>query len=399
MSTFLPQDTAPTSDLKTVKTKLKIKQIDEKKRLSASEWNCFYLLPPQELLKSSKLNQQKKAQLNLILQQLKKTLTKETQPEAIAILNPAWQQLSPVATIPLEKQFTTGTSLKRQQVKEFDNYMDVCHVKAKEPAKLMTASLVQAYLVFLEINKTWPLYANEVKLLKLGIQSYADLLARVFNLPVPKTKDKSESNNSTTPYPVDDQMNPLQVWQRSHWIFLVFCQALIICLKRFVDACQSDNPDLAKIELQTAADLMWASGATMKLAGSFSRQIYESEVRPTMTPGHPQSLIQSDPLTGLMMWEHDYLVNVIWKKQLSPILKDLPNYLQAEHAEFVRAYQQGLSGGHKSICAKFGGGEMAALTASNLPGNLAVATLEKFEQNRLKLLDRQGRVSGKCPFH
>ncbi|MEG4322165.1 MULTISPECIES: hypothetical protein [unclassified Microcoleus] len=317
----------------------------------------------------------------------------------MAIIHSAWQQLGPIETVFIEEDFPTSTALKHHKIQEFDRYMEVFHVEAKEPAKLIVASVLRAYLGFLEIDKIWPLDPTEVKLLKVGFQTYADLLLRVFNLPVVQGIEKSDTNCSTADYRGPENMSPLEVWQKSHWVFLVFCQALIVCLKRFVDAVQTGNMDTAKIELQTAADLMWASGAAMKLAGSFSRQIYESEVRPTMTPGNPQSLVESEPLSGIMMWEHDYLVNVIWKKQLSPILPTLPAILEAEYAEFVRAYQQGLSAGHKSVCTKFGGGEIGALTASHLNSNNAVANLEKFEQSRLKLLDPQKHFSGKCPFH
>lgn len=361
--------------------------------------NYFYLLPPQKFLNSYQLTQPVKTQLKLLLHLLVETLAVENAQQAMAIIHSAWQQLCPIETVIIEEEFPTGTSLKRQQIQEFDHYMEVFHVEAKEPAKLIVASVLRAYLGFLEIDESWPLAPTEVKLLKVGFQSYGDLLVRVFNLPVLEGIEKSDSNSSAAHYRVRENMNPLQVWKKSHWVFLVFCQALIVCLKRFVDAVETENMDIAKIELQTAAELMWASGAAMKLAGSFSRQIYESEVRPTMTPGNPQSLVESEPLSGMMMWEHDYLVNVIWKKQLSPILPTLPATLEAEYAQFVRAYQQGLSAGHKSVCTKFGGGEMGALTASHLDSHTAVANLENFEQSRLKLLDPQKHFSGKCPFH
>jgi hypothetical protein len=361
--------------------------------------NNFYLLRPQDLLNSCQPTQSVKTQLQLVVNVLRKTWTVENSQQAMAIINSALQQLGPIETVVIEEEFPTGTAIKYQQITEFDRYMEVFHVKAKEPAKLIVASLLQAYLGILEIDESWPLAPTELKLLKVGFQSYGDLLLRVFNLPVIQGIEKSDSNSSAADYRVRENMNPLQVWKKSHWVFLVFCQALIVCLKRFVDAVQTGNTDIAKIELQTAADLMWASGAAMKLAGSFSRQIYESEVRPTMTPGNPQSLVESEALSGMMMWEHDYLVNVIWKKQLSPMLPTLPATLEAEYAEFVRAYQQGLSAGHKSVCTKFGGAQKGALTASRLDSNNAVANLEKFEQSRLKLLDPQKRFSGKCPFH
>lgn len=395
MSSLPNQDVSQSSYCQSVKTDRSVKNIP----LNLTNWTHLDLLPPQELVRPYELSQPAKGQLKLTLQQLKETLALENPVQAMASIKVAWQQLCPVETVLLEEEVPTGTSLKRQQVEEFDHYMKICRIKAKEPAKLIVTSVLRTYLFFLEVNENWPLDPAEVKRLKSGFQTYIDLIARVFDLPILNENERSDSNRSVRVNWVREKMNPMQVWKKSHWIFMVLCQALIVCLKRFVDGYQSGNLDIAKIELQTAAELMWASGVAMKVAGSFNRQVYESEVRPTMMPGNPQSLVKSEPLSGLMMWEHDYLVNVIWKKELSPILKTLPANLQAEHAEFIQAYQQGLSGGHKSVCAKFGGGERGALTASHLPSSIAVENLEKFEQSRLKFINPQKQVSGKCPFH
>lgn len=376
-------------------------KIGENQLLNAKDWTYLYLLPPQALLNSEQLSQPVKVQIESSLQQLKETLAVEKPTQAIAIINELMKRSSnAIETVLLEKEFSTGTSLKHQHAQEFDHYMQVVRVKPTEPAKLIIASVLQAYEGFLEVNESWPLEPTEVKLLKMGFQSYADLLARTFNLPIFESENnRNESSPATGEERAIEYNSPLQAWKKSHWVFIVFCQALIVCQTRFVDAVKTDNLDVAKIELQTAAELMWASGAAMKLAGSFSKQIYESEVRPTMTLGNPQSQVQSKPLSGLMMWEHDYLVNAIWKQQLCPILQTLPATFQAEHEEFIRAYQQGLSSGHKSVCAKFGGGEIAALTASHLPINLAVPTLEKFEESRLKMLDPHSQANGRCPAH
>ncbi|MFB8790661.1 MAG: hypothetical protein U7123_17855 [Potamolinea sp.] len=137
----------------------------------------------------------------------------------------------------------------------------------------------------------------------------------------------------------------------------------------------------------------------MKITGKFNREQYENEVRFTMTLGHPQSLVQSEALSGLMMWEHNYLVNLIWKKELLQIFKNIPNFLQSEHKNFVHAYQEGLSRVHRNICTKFGVTERESLIASH--SNTAWKNLEKFEVNRLKMLNPQNLVSSnqKCTFH
>jgi len=75
----------------------------------------------------------------------------------------------------------------------------------------------------------------------------------------------------------------LEVWKKGHWVFSVLSQALIFCLSRFVSSCKAGNLESAKIEMETATQIMWASGASMKLAGNFDKHRYETEVRPTMT--------------------------------------------------------------------------------------------------------------------
>ena len=94
------------------------------------------------------------------------------------------------------------------------------------------------------------------------------------------------------------------IWQGFHWSFFINVQGLIISLRRFEAQLALGHLDQAEIELATATDLMLASGASMELAGSFSREAYEYEVRESMTP--PQ--VQADNFSGLMSWEHAALM-------------------------------------------------------------------------------------------
>lgn len=184
-------------------------------------------------------------------------------------------------------------------------------------------------------------------------------------------------------------VDPQNIWKVFHWSFFVNIQGLIICLSRFEMDLAKGNIPAAQIELETAAQLMIASGAAMELAGSFSRQEYESEVRPTMTPPY----VQSDHFSGLMSWEHSWLVR-IWKK-LRPIFEKLPADLQPQYEKFVTAYFS-LATAHKAVCQKFGGGEMGSLRCDK---STAVDVLDKFSQNRWRLIDPHLQVSNGCPFH
>lgn len=364
-------------------------------------WNLC-LLPPQDLLSSYSLSQPVAIQVHQTLAQFQQALSLEESLQANTI-NVALQQLTPVEVIPLAKEFLTGTNLKYQQVQEFDRYMEVQHVKAEAPAKLIVTSLLRAYLGFLEISAGLD-FTHHKNSVKSGFKTYALLLIRAFGLEeynlidrIDNIQDLSNSDPSLK-IETNPTLSPLHVWKKGHWVFLVFSQALIISLERLVAAIGNDQLDQAKVDLETTTKLMYASGAAMKLTGNFTREKYESDIRPTMTIGNTQSLVQSENLSGLMMWDHDYLINVICKQKLLPILKTLPSILAAEHENFVRAYQCGISEGHKSICENFGGGEIGSLIAAS-ESSAAIKTLEKFEKSRLKLLDPTGQVKGGCPLN
>lgn len=185
------------------------------------------------------------------------------------------------------------------------------------------------------------------------------------------------------------QVDPQQIWKGFHWSFFVNTQGLIICLRRFETSFAAGDLPKAQIELETAADLMLASGAAMELAGSFSRQEFENQVRPTMTPPH----VKSNEFSGLMSWEHASLVRV-WQR-LCPIFETLPADLQPTHDKFVAAYLD-LATAHKAVCQKFGGGETGSLRCDKTK---AVDILDKFEQSRWRIIDPNRRAADGCPFH
>lgn len=166
------------------------------------------------------------------------------------------------------------------------------------------------------------------------------------------------------------------IWQGFHWSFFLNVQGLIICLNRFELQLQRDNLAEANVELKTATELMLASGASMELAGNFSRDRYEAEVRTSMTP--PQ--VQSNDFSGLMSWEHAALMKV-WKR-LSPTFETLPPELTKQHQAFIAAYRT-LAKSHRAVCEKFGGDEGGSLRFDR---SSAVKTLDKFSQSRLGLI-------------
>ena len=174
------------------------------------------------------------------------------------------------------------------------------------------------------------------------------------------------------------KINPLEVWQGFHWSFFINVQGLIIAMLRFEKYMTLENITAAKTELNTAAELMLSAAASMELAGGFSQEEYNHYIRPTMMP--PK--VKSEDFSGLMFWDHAYLM-VVWKK-IQPFFKNMPHVLQAEQDEFIAAYMV-LSQSHKKVCSKFGGDEITSLRGSKAT---AIETLNKFERNRYKSISR-----------
>ena len=188
---------------------------------------------------------------------------------------------------------------------------------------------------------------------------------------------------------IKTNVDPQQIWKKCHWLFFINIQGLIISLRRFELSLAADNLPQAQVELEAATHLMLASGSVMELAGSFSRQEYEHQVRPTMSPPH----VKTPDFSGLMSWEHASLVE-IWKR-LRPVFETLPTALSGDHERFVSAYFS-LSNAHKAVCQKFGGDETGSLRCDQ---KNAVQTLDRFAQNRWRLIDPNRQTTRDCPFH
>lgn len=178
------------------------------------------------------------------------------------------------------------------------------------------------------------------------------------------------------------------LWQRLHWSFFVNTQGLLVALHRFERALDDADIDAAKTELYSAAEMMRASGASMRLAGSFGRNAYQTQVRPTMMPPS----VGVDDFSGLMSWDHATLIK-LWKR-LRPVFADLPEALHDAHADFVSAYKT-LASSHSAVCSRFGGELSGSIRNGKKP---ALAVLERFYVSRRRMIDPAGRVPRGCPL-
>lgn len=69
-----------------------------------------------------------KSQPQLAVHLLGEIFGVENSQPVIDIINSAWQQLTPIKTVTIEREFPAGTSLKRLKIQEFDNDMEVFQV-------------------------------------------------------------------------------------------------------------------------------------------------------------------------------------------------------------------------------------------------------------------------------
>lgn len=182
------------------------------------------------------------------------------------------------------------------------------------------------------------------------------------------------------------------LWQRLHWAFFVNTQGLFIALSRFEQALNDGELDTARTELLSASVIMRASGASMKLAGSFQEKEYEQTVRPTMM----QPSVSVDNFSGLLSWDHASLIQ-LWRR-LGKQFADLPEPLHDAHDKFVAAYSA-LATSHSAVCAKFGGETNGSIRFDGKP---AVDVLKKFDRSRRGLIDPSGRTAERtvrgCPM-
>lgn len=350
----------------------------------------LYLIPPSDLRDAHQLGSTTVRLLYQNLQRFSEATTTGTQFQALAITKSA---LSDIELVEVERisedDYLAQTSLKPVFVQEMDKYMKVCHIRSREPIIVVLMGFLTSYYSFLELYGNISSNSLEMERLEVGFENYASLLARVCSIDLASSSDFFSKNSkqqldslvSDGEKHLDANIEPLSIWRKGHWIFFIFIQALIICLRRLIRLADSGRLDEAKSEFNTATQLMWASGAAMKLASSYSKEIYDEFIRPTMMLAHPKALVHATDLSGMMSWDHHYLVNVVWKKEFSSFLKRMPVELQCEYEKFVYAYQEGLSKGHISICSRFGGKTTKSLFSSR---TMAVDSLRHIEQSRLR---------------
>jgi hypothetical protein len=363
----------------------------------STETAQLYMLQPHDLASSYALITDDAAQIKVGLQALHEALQQHPA-HGVARIDDALQQLGQIEMTLMPTTYVTGTTLKSEHADVVDGLMNIKHVQSPEPAKVVAATLLNAAQACLKLLHTFPAFDTvEATRLRNGFAAFAQLYARICGVQTTTAATHAAAfaptavaftNGPTLPDPATAQVDYLWVWQQGHWVFLTLIQGLTLAFRRLRAAADRDDQAAMRQELATATALMWASGAAMKLAGNFDKQIYQEDIRATMVIGDPKSMVEIE-VSGIMFWDHHYLVNVIWKQEVAVLLRNLPDELADLHREFVHAYKDGLSAGHIGVCARFGGRETTSLLSSNA---MAVEFLEKIEISRLRQIDPMQRV-------
>ena len=145
--------------------------------------DTLILLQPDYLPSSHKVNKSKD-KLCTVINLLRQALAETSQQDALTTINQALDILGPVEVIETGETLPTNTSLKTWQIEDFDQFFDLKHVQAREPAECLVASILTAYRAWLELNCCTSLDSTklEVDSQKNGFKSCVSLLVRVFNL-------------------------------------------------------------------------------------------------------------------------------------------------------------------------------------------------------------------------
>jgi len=145
--------------------------------------DTLILLRPDYLPSSHKVNESKD-KLCTVINLLRQALAETSQHSALTTINLALDILGPVELIETGETLPTNTALKTWEIEDFDQFFGLKHVRAREPAECLVASVLTAYRAWLELNCCTSLESAklEVESQKKGFKSCVSLLARVFNL-------------------------------------------------------------------------------------------------------------------------------------------------------------------------------------------------------------------------
>ena len=148
------------------------------------------LLVPWDLLTEYPLNEAERVKITQALNYFLKALKQTRQETSLSLTHEALETLEPVDSSPA-KLSTTKASLKTWEVEDYDRYFQVNHVQTQQSAFCLVKSVIVAGQQFLTLclnsqnkpDSNFPkLDGAQIEQQKQGFISYAQLLARIFDL-------------------------------------------------------------------------------------------------------------------------------------------------------------------------------------------------------------------------
>jgi hypothetical protein len=166
--------------------------------------------------------------------------------------------------------------------------------------------------------------------------------------------------------------NPKRRWTVGHQLFFVVIQGVIMGLDELTRAIERHDTASIRRSLADTTSLMHLSATAMQYTGDFSKEAYESVVRPSMP----------ETFSGLDNLDHAWLM-----KFMSVMKRSSAAVLERDFAVEFAAFRQSINDAYDAhiwVCERFVGGKASLRTSSSEMS--ATEVLEKFKAKRLALI-------------
>ncbi|MBU2711460.1 hypothetical protein [Zooshikella harenae] len=202
-----------------------------------------------------------------------------------------------------------------------------------------------------------------------------------------KQEQSHTHNPPLIPPPVmeNTQRDALQRWTKGHYVFMVFCQGLIIAINSFRNEVNAGNTAAARYYLSIATSIMWGVESSFRFTGDYTYSEYEKSVRPTLTPP-----IAPEDMSGLHWRDHEQLVKQLINTK--KIFNQLPSELHESRDSFYEAMSESYDA-HKFVCTQFVGDESPSLLMQSRNQISAADTLTNFKKSRLNTIHTKSTIS------
>ncbi|MGJ8584021.1 MAG: hypothetical protein ACSHXD_08025 [Marinosulfonomonas sp.] len=259
---------------------------------------------------------------------------------------------------PPEKSDDVENTLDSAQ-RLFDSYFNV-ERDDTAPVSLFRSALSQALPACArDIQTGVSLTDEELQTLALGLQRLADWAQFA---PEP-----TETPKTTAPA---QQENVLYRWKQQHQLFFLIIHGMLYLLHVLEEALDKEHAPVVRAILDDFAELMEGSAVAFRLAGDFSIDGYDTEIRPDMHRHDPH-------FSGLFYADHKELVTSL------RVLKRVPDDFDEEMNRVGDAISAAYEA-HALVCLRFVGDSSSL--ASKDPSRVAAESIRGKYVKRTKVI-------------